>query len=64
MAVCRPTLSLVDTAGVNRFSEELVAFYEATHDQGDIGDESFYLDGAANAAGPVLEGEGNDGTEG
>jgi SAM-dependent methyltransferase len=39
----------------NRFSEELAAFYEATHDHGDIGDESFYLDAATSAAGPVLE---------
>lgn len=40
----------------NQFSEELAAFYEATHDYGDIGDESFYLDAAKSADGPVLEG--------
>ena len=26
----------------NRFSEALATFYEASHDYGDIGDESFY----------------------
>jgi SAM-dependent methyltransferase len=41
---------------VNQFLEELAAFYEATHDHGDIGDESFYLDAATDADGPVLEG--------
>ena len=41
---------------LNQFSEELAAFYEATHDYGEIGDESFYLDAATNADGPVLEG--------
>lgn len=40
----------------NRFSEQLAAFYEATHDYGDIGDESFYLDAATSTDGPVLEG--------
>jgi len=40
----------------NQFSEELAAFYEASHDYGDIGDESFYLDAATDADGPVLEG--------
>lgn len=40
----------------NRFSEELAAFYEASHDYGDVGDESFYLDAATGADGPVLEG--------
>ncbi|WP_458207373.1 class I SAM-dependent methyltransferase [Haladaptatus sp. NG-SE-30] len=40
----------------NRFSAELAVFYEASHDYGDIGDESFYLDAATDAGGPVLEG--------
>lgn len=40
----------------NQFSEELATFYEASHDYGDIGDESFYLDAATDADGPVLEG--------
>lgn len=40
---------------VNRYSEKLAAFYEATHDYGDIGDESFYLDAAMDVDGPVLE---------
>lgn len=39
---------------VNRYSEPLAAFYEATHD-GDVGDESFYLGAAVEADGPVLE---------
>ncbi|USZ68462.1 class I SAM-dependent methyltransferase [Halorussus salilacus] len=39
----------------NQFSEELAVFYEATHDYGDIGDESFYLDAATDADEPVLE---------
>jgi len=39
----------------NQFSAELAAFYEATHDYGDVGDESFYLDAATSADGPVLE---------
>lgn len=41
---------------VNQFSKELAAFYEASHNYGDIGDESFYLDAATSADGPVLEG--------
>lgn len=41
---------------INQFSEELAAFYEASHDYGDIGDESFYLDAATSADGSVLEG--------
>ena len=41
---------------VNQFTEELAAFYESTHSYGDIGDESFYLDAAADTDGPVLEG--------
>lgn len=40
----------------NTFSTELAAFYEASHDYGDIGDESFYVDAATDADGPVLEG--------
>ncbi|SIR14881.1 Methyltransferase domain-containing protein [Haladaptatus litoreus] len=40
----------------NQFSEELAAFYEASHDYGDIGDESFYLNAATSTDGPVLEG--------
>lgn len=40
----------------NRFSELLAAFYEATHDHGDVGDESFYVDLATATDGPVLEG--------
>jgi SAM-dependent methyltransferase len=40
----------------NQFSEELATFYEASHDYGDIGDESFYVDAATDADGPVLEG--------
>lgn len=40
---------------VNQYSEELAAYYEATTNYGDIGDESFYLDAALNAGGPVLE---------
>lgn len=40
---------------VNRYSETLAAFYEATHDYGAVGDESFYLDAAMDVDGPVLE---------
>ncbi len=40
----------------NGFSEPLAAFYEATHNYGDVGDESLYLDAATGADGPVLEG--------
>jgi len=40
---------------VNRYSQTLAAFYEATHDYGDVGDESFYLDAAMDVDGPVLE---------
>jgi len=40
----------------NRFSPELAAFYESGHGYGDVGDESFYLDAATSADGPVLEG--------
>lgn len=40
----------------NRFSGELATFYEASHDYGDVGDESFYVDAATDADGPVLEG--------
>ena len=40
----------------NQFTEELAAFYEASHSYGDIGDESFYVDAATGADGPVLEG--------
>ena len=40
----------------NQFSEALATFYEASHDYGDIGDESFYVDAATDADGPVLEG--------
>lgn len=40
----------------NQYSEKVALFYEATHDYGDIGDESFYLNAATNADGPVLEG--------
>lgn len=42
-------------SGTNRYSEEFAAFYEATHDYGDIGDESFYVDAAVDADGAVLE---------
>ena len=41
---------------VNQFDEELAAFYESTHDYGDIGDEPFYVNAALDADGPVLEG--------
>jgi SAM-dependent methyltransferase len=47
---------MTDMSETNGFSAELAAFYEATHDYGDIGDESFYLDAATGADGPVLEG--------
>ena len=40
----------------NGFSAPLAAFYDATHDYGDVGDESFYVDAAVAADGPVLEG--------
>jgi SAM-dependent methyltransferase len=40
----------------NQFTDELAAFYEYSHDYGDIGDESFYLDAATEADGSVLEG--------
>lgn len=40
----------------NQFSEALAAFYDAGHDHGDVGDESFYVGAAAGADGPVLEG--------
>ncbi|WP_231186182.1 class I SAM-dependent methyltransferase [Haladaptatus sp. DYF46] len=40
----------------NRFSDEVAAFYDASHEYGDIGDESFYLEAAMGADGPVLEG--------
>jgi len=40
----------------NRFSSPLAAFYEARHESGTVGDESFYLDAATDADGPVLEG--------
>lgn len=43
-------------AGTNQFTEALAAFYEYSHEYGDIGDEDFYLDAAAEADGPVLEG--------
>ncbi|MEF8853780.1 MAG: class I SAM-dependent methyltransferase [Haloarculaceae archaeon] len=39
----------------NGFSELLAAFYDATHDHGDVGDESLYVDAATDADGPVLE---------
>ena len=39
----------------NKFSEELAAFYEASHGYGDVGDESFYLGEASSIEGPVLE---------
>lgn len=39
----------------NRYSEILTAFYEATHRDGEIGDESFYLDAATDVDGRVLE---------
>lgn len=39
-----------------QYSEELAAFYEASHEYGDVGDERFYLDAAMEADGPVLEG--------
>ncbi|WP_115865628.1 class I SAM-dependent methyltransferase [Halorussus litoreus] len=42
-------------SATNQFSAELAAFYEATHDYGEVGDESFYLDAATSADGPVLE---------
>ncbi|SEW21756.1 class I SAM-dependent methyltransferase [Halobacterium jilantaiense] len=38
------------------FSAPLAAFYEATHDYGDVGDEGFYVGAATAADGPVLEG--------
>ncbi|WP_423743562.1 class I SAM-dependent methyltransferase (plasmid) [Haladaptatus sp. SPP-AMP-3] len=41
---------------VNRFSDELAAFYDASHEYGGVGDKSFYLDAAMGADGPVLEG--------
>lgn len=40
----------------NQFTKELAAFYEYSHNYGDIGDESFYLDAATEADGSVLEG--------
>lgn len=40
----------------NGFSEPLAAFYDASHDYGDVGDESFYVGAATGADGPVLEG--------
>lgn len=40
----------------NRFPPELAAFYEASNDFGDVGDEAFYIDAAVAADGPVLEG--------
>lgn len=40
----------------NGFSEPLAAFYEATHGYGEVGDESFYVEAATDADGPVLEG--------
>lgn len=40
----------------NQFTGELAAFYESTHSYGDVGNESFYLDAATDADGPVLEG--------
>lgn len=43
-------------SNTNRFTEELAAIYEASHNYGDIGDESFYLDAATDADGAVLEG--------
>lgn len=39
----------------NRFSAELAAFYEAGHEYGAVGDESFYVEAAVGADGPVLE---------
>lgn len=48
-------IRLVGMSDVNRYSETLAAFYEATHDYGDVGDESFYLDAATGVDGPVLE---------
>lgn len=42
-------------AHLNRYSEELAASYRAAHEQGDVGDEAFYLDLATNTKGRVLE---------
>lgn len=44
---------MVDT---NQFTDEFAAFYDASLTDSDIGDESFYLDAATDADGPVLEG--------
>lgn len=43
-------------ADPNRYSEEIALLYDATHDYGDVGDESFYVEAARQADGPVLEG--------
>lgn len=43
-------------SNTNQFTEKLAAFYDSTHGYGEIGDESFYLDAATDADGPVLEG--------